>query len=378
MESKSNRLDSKDLIYDVFFQLIKSGLGISNMDVARMNSLGDKDWEYLFKLSCNHEVAALIADSFSRDAGVSVPIEVRLKFLGMQEIAERTYEWQLNVLEDLLEFFNVHEIPTMIFKGLSLSRYYPHASHRKHGDVDIYQFGYQPQSDYIVANKLGLVVRKYMVSHHTNYKYRDLSIENHYHFITTYYGGLSLGLESVLENFLDETVCVKIRGKDAQFPNPNFNAVYLVCHSAGHFRESKVSIRQMIDWMLFLRNEYENVDWAYVQRVYDKYNLTEYVNAINGILIDQLDMPQRFAYKYVKNERLERKILKDTLMFSANDSENRGVLGAIGQEWYQFIISGWKYHIFKQSGTLKMLEKLWFYIRHPEDYKEKIVNHPNM
>lgn len=360
-------------ICSVFFQLIKSGLKISDLDVDKYNLLDDNDWERLFKLSCTHEMAAIVSDAISFNNNIPISIDIRLKFIGMQEIYEKAYDSQINIIAELLDFYHTHDIPTMIFKGISLSRYYPNPSHRKYGDVDIFQFGFQPQSDCLISDLLGIAVRQYRVSHHTNFNFKGLSIENHFSFLTTYYGGNTSALESILEEELQQGMKSEVNGKAVLYPTPNFNALYLICHSAGHFRESGLTIRQLVDWMMFLRNEYDNVDWAKVYGVYESFNLSVFVNAINGILIHVFDMPSSFAYNYESNEPLEKKILNDTLLAPSHSLTSCDWFGKIKQEWNQYITAGWKYKIFSQNGPCMFLKKLCAFMRHPGDFQEQII-----
>lgn len=372
MENSSNRLVSESKIHNALFQLIKYGLEIGNVDDDKFSFLSENDWEVLFKLSCCHEVVALISDAISSNNNIRIPIDIRLKFIGTQEIYEKNYDWQIKIIEELLDFYHKHGIPTMIFKGLSFSQYYPRPSHRKYGDVDIFQFGFQPKSDCLISNLLGIEVRQYKVSHHTNYKYKGLSVENHFSFLTTYFGGNSSALESLLEEELHQVMKSEINGRAVLFPTPNFNALYLICHSASHFKDYKLTIRQLVDWMMFLRNEYDNVDWAKVYGVFESFNLNVFVNAINGILIHVFDMPSSFAYNYESNEPLEKKIINDTLLAPSHSLTSCDWFGKIKQEWNQYITAAWKYKIFSQNGPCMLLKKLCAFMRHPGDFQEQI------
>jgi len=373
MENSSNRLVSEIVINDAFFQLIKFGLRIGKVDNAKLSHLDDNDWDCLFRLSCNHDVAALVSDALSFSNDIPISIEERLKFIGMQEIYEKAYDNQIKIIAELLDFYNTYGIPTMIIKGISLSQYYPAPSHRKYGDVDIFQFGFQPKSDCLISNLLGIEVRQYKVSPHTNYKYKELSVENHFSFLMTYYGGNSSAIESLLEEELHQVMKSEINGRPVLFPTPNFNALYLICHSASHFRGYGLTIRQLIDWMMFLRNEYDNVDWAKVYGVYESFNLSVFVNAINGILIHVFDMPSSFAYNYESNECLEKKILNDTLLAPSHSLTSCDWFGKIKQEWNQYITAGWKYKIFSQNGPSLLLKKLCAFMKHPGDFQEQII-----
>jgi hypothetical protein len=357
--------------------LLGVGLNCAQLDTDRVKKLNDGDWEALFSLANYHEVAALLFDAIVKDSTTTVPIDVRLKFLGMQEIAEQSYQHHLNTLAELLDFFDNHNIPTMVIKGLSLAQYYPIPAHRKCGDIDIYQFGKQQQADKLFSQLFGIEIKNNIVGHHTNYQYKGISIENHYHFVTTYYGGKSLELEDLLENEANDSVLSEIKQQNVFFPSPTLNAIFLPYHMAVHFREERVSMRQIIDWMMFLKTEYDNVDWTKVYEIYRKYNLGIFVNAINGILINYFNMPEKYAYHYTRNKKLEMQILNDMIEKKGNGRDS-GLWDGIMHEWKQYIGSGWKFRLFGKIGFFELVKKVWNFLNHREDFKERIVFVPNI
>lgn len=142
--------------YSLFFHLLDVGLNQAKVDTVRVNTIQQQDWDRLFSLAMHHEVGALLSDSLLTNESINIPVDVSLKFVGVQEMAERAYQHHQRVLRDLLALFSEHGIPTMIIKGFSLAQYYPFPSHRKSGDIDIYQFGHQQQADVLVSKLLGL------------------------------------------------------------------------------------------------------------------------------------------------------------------------------------------------------------------------------
>ena len=150
--------NNSDRNCEIILQLLAAGLNNKKLDIVKVNSISVKDWEEIFLLSKKYDIVALLSDVISENKAISVPIDVRLKILGMQEIVEQSYHYHLNVVSELLAFFSSHKIPTMVMKGLSLSRYYPVPSHRKCGDIDIYQYEQQSRSDQLITQKYGIPI----------------------------------------------------------------------------------------------------------------------------------------------------------------------------------------------------------------------------
>lgn len=344
----------------LLFHLLDVSLNDARIDTNEINSLTDQDWESLFSLANHHEVAALLSDAIINNPSVIIPIDVRLKFIGTQDIAEQAYKYHINIMTELLEFFNRVELPTMIIKGLSLVKYYPIPSHRKCGDIDIYQYGQQQKSDQIIAQSLGLEIMDNAVGHHSVYQYKGIGIENHYHFITTYFGGKSLELEELLEEKARDSNRFELNKQGVFLPSPTFNAIFLPYHMACHFRSEKVTMRQIIDWMLFLKAEYDNVDWKQVYTIYKSFHLLDFVNAVNGILISYFHMSAKIVSFYVKNEYLEEKLFNDMM---APTLEKSGVEKRIVRMWFKYFKNGWKYRMFGRVGFVVLIKKIWAYLR---------------
>lgn len=359
--------------YSFFFHLLDVGLNQAKVDTLCVNTIQQQDWERLFSLSMQHEVGALLSDSLTKNESINIPIDVKLKFVGVQEMAEQTYQHHQSVLRDLLTLFSEHGIPTMIIKGFSLAQYYPYPSHRKCGDIDIYQFGHQPQSDELVSRLLGLGIQQYVVSHHTNYCYKGIGIENHYQFITTYYNGDTVELESLLEDEAKRNAQISKAMPNVFFPSPTLNAIFLTCHMASHFRGERVTLRQMLDWMMFLKTEYANVDWKIVYEVYKKYNLWYFINAINGILVHYLGMPSELAFQYEEDKQIEKLILDDMLKITLSDDARQGFFFGIRREWFQYITSGWKFRLFNKYGYIELIKKVAAFLLHHNDFVVKEV-----
>ena len=71
----------------------------------------------------------------------------------------------------------------------------------------------------------------------------------------------------MLEKEANEAIQSEINDHVIFFPSPTLNAIFLPYHMAGHFREERVTLRQILDWMMFLKNEYGNVEWRFVHEV---------------------------------------------------------------------------------------------------------------
>ena len=155
------------------------------------------------------------------------------------------------------------------------------------------------------------------------------------------------------------------------FPSPTLNAIFLAYHMASHFRGERVTVRQILDWMMFLKTEYPNVDWKFVYKVYKKNNLLGFINAINGILMRQIGMSREFVFQYEEDRHMEQRILFDMLNGTLSDDSRKGLFSGVRHEWYQYISSGWKFRLFNKYGCVELFKKVTAFLLHHNDFVAK-------
>lgn len=290
---------------DSLFSLVRISLGIESEKTLPV--LSEKEWDQLFGLTCRHNVAGLVADVVcGLPEGVRPTEDITLQFVAMQGMTIFEFKHRQQVAQQLQHFYKKHHLKVNFLKGFQLSRYYPCPELRKFSDLDIY-LSYEEGrmekdpawlvGDRLVEKELGRNVNR-SIHHHTTFEYCGVHVENHFDFISQYVSKNAKYYEKKL--------------KASLVNSPDFNALFLMRHIAGHFVAENISVRNLIDWMLFLKNDGDKVDWERVRPVYENCGMMPFVGAVSDIMKTYLgyDCPYLLASS---NVALRERVLCEIL-----------------------------------------------------------------
>lgn len=149
----------------------------------------------------------------------------------MQSYEARFRSYEKSIAE-LACFYNSHGYKMMVLKGYACSLDWPRPEHRPCGDIDIWQFGKQKESDKAVASEKGIRIDD-SHEHHTIFNWREFTVENHYDFIDVHHRKSSPELEKIFKELgHDDSHFVEV--KDAStgsatkvyLPSPNLHALF--------------------------------------------------------------------------------------------------------------------------------------------------------
>lgn len=211
----------------------------------------------------------------------------------------------------------------MVLKGYGLSQYWPKPNHRQVGDLDIF-LHYSSQNseldlpackhgDLLTIQKLGVKVDEGH-EHHKCFLYKSISVENHYDFINIKAHKDAAKIESRLKSL--SLNCFQMGSTNQAFltSSATFNAIFLIRHMGQYFAGECVTLRQVLDWGLFLKHEGDKVTWSEVIPFLKKKGIWRFFQQINSICVDYLgiEMPKEVP-ALEREEQFERRILKDIL-----------------------------------------------------------------
>ena len=257
---------------DIVFLLLRAAIAEVDEDspfTSHLSSLTSKDWWSLFRLMQQNHVAALTADAMTN---LDVPREVKIPWLAEFEKACRWHRYQQEVQQDIIDTMQKHGIETLVLKGTHLSQYYPQPETREFGDLDLYFYDRHDEADRVAREVLKVEVSN-DAHHHSKYNYRGVTVESHYDFLNTHYPPSNRRFETLLKE---------------QAPSPTFEVLFLLRHMAGHFAASRITLRDLVDWVLTCKTLKEKVDWSLVNKTIEDFGMTDFVAALNAISENRL------------------------------------------------------------------------------------------
>ena len=369
---------------EALFALLRLGLSLesncnNNTDIYTL--LDCKEWRNIFQLSIQQGVNAIAADGLqlllenpnnkemlkSLDAA---PLKLqKMQWLGSSLTIERIYEQHKHVMSELAAFYRTHGIKMLVAKGYGLSLNYPGPNHRPLGDIDIWLFGEQKRGDNALSEK-GVKI-DYGHHHHTIFNYKGVTIENYSDFLCVPGHRKNASYERILKRLAyEESVRYEINGEEIYYPSANFNALFILKHSATHFASTEMNLRQLLDWGTFVLKHGRDVDWNFVVKVAKLYNLYHFMNCQNALCVDYLGFPLDVFPAFERNKELETRVLNDILSPEFNKKAPEGFLNGLLFKYERWRANVWKHKItFPESLTETLLTQLFAHIQKPASLK---------
>lgn len=369
---------------EALFALLRLGLSLesncnNNTDIYTL--LDCKKWRNIFQLSIQQGVNAIAADGLqlllenpnnkemlkSLDAA---PLKLqKMQWLGSSLTIERIYEQHKHVMSELAAFYRTHGIKMLVAKGYGLSLNYPVPNHRPLGDIDIWLFGEQKRGDNALSEK-GVKI-DYGHHHHTIFNYKGVTIENYSDFLCVPGHRKNASYERILKRLAyEESVRSEINGEEIYYPSANFNALFILKHSATHFASTEMNLRQLLDWGTFVLKHGKEVDWDFVIKVAKLYNLYHFMSCQNAMCIDCFGFQSDNFPKFERNKELETRVLNDILSPEFNKKVPEGFLKGLLFKYERWRANVWKHKItFPESLTETLLTQLFAHIQKPASLK---------
>ena len=359
-----------------------------------MHRIENTDWPSLYSISATHNVAAITWDYIQqaiRDGKLPTenqpPKALRLQWALSTEQIEKKYVRQRGVIAKLAKLFASHSIKMMILKGYGLSLNYPVPNHRPCSDVDIWLFeerqmpdgtikrcSAQQSADRLLREHLNIAIDD-TKHHHTVFYVDGVMVENHYDFLNIHAHLSNRKIEQRLQQLLNQPLDkIEIDGQTVYLPSPDFNALFLLRHSAAHFAAERIVIRHLLDWRYFVEKYAQQIDWKALDEIAVQTNMHKFLNCLNAICIDRLRLPSSCVPQFERNPQLEERVWNEILRpeFSEPTPKNAGYLKSWSFMFRRWWANRWKHQIvYNESLAKTFVVQVWSHLLKPKSLKIK-------
>lgn len=279
---------------------------------------------------------------------LNLPYPLKMRWISAAILYCQQYELHKQAIENLAKFYNGFQIKMLLMKGYGLSLDYPVPEYRPVGDVDIYLFGHKDLADQMIELKLGSKVeREYRK--HSHFSFHNVIIENHETFIDVDKHKSNVRFEEILEDCLDLNSMVLSLIPNCYLPSATWNALFLVRHAGEHFAANEILLRHLLDLGIFFRSHHNEINWRYIQKVYEEEGLMPFYDAIATICVRDLGIRADCFHNYHHNDKSADKMLADILSGKHNPPMSCDAPEKMGIIKYGFVKSlfwwrnRWKY-----------------------------------
>ena len=324
----------------IFFHLLRAAIGT---EPCYRRSLTSDEWRALYRGCVVQGVTTVVFDFVKTLPKSEAPdMAVLMEWLSAATAVEQTMRRMQITAEEFAEEMERREIPVVVLKGLAFAQYYKNPLHRECGDLDCYMMGKKEAGD-LAALELGGTMEEAGYKH-SHLLFKGLTIENHRFF--TDFDNTPTGMltEQVLGELIQEEQTY-IGDSKLSCPSANFNALFLLKHTQGHFIDEGIRMRHVLDWALFLRAKQEEVDWSKVMPMLETTRTAQFAGVMTAIAVRSLSIE-------VLNRGLR------TLASNAEQKMVKAVLADIMGEQPPIYVNG-LWH--KTKRILRRFRRMWKY-----------------
>lgn len=352
-------------IQDTFLWLVRIGIkGKTAGFQPTITESSSVDWVAIQELATQHGLSAVVLDGIEKLPDQQRPPKLfLLQWIGetLQDYEYR-YDMYRKTIAELAGFYNAHGYKMMVLKGYACSLDWPTPEHRPCGDIDIWLFGKQKEADALLVKEKGLDVDT-SHHHHTVFYWRDFMVENHYDFINVHRHKTHQELENVFKTLSeDDTNCVEVYGEKVYLPSPNLHALFLLRHALNHFVSSGITVRQVLDWALFVEKHTKDIDWKWFSEMIEKYYMKDFFNCLNAICVEDLDFDATIFHGVQFNPVLKDKVLNDIIAPKFGSDLPKRLLPKIAYMYKRWKGNAWKYELcYKESRWNSLVSGIWSY-----------------
>lgn len=344
---------------------IRCALGF---ETARISN--DVVWSELYKLSQEQGVTGVVLECINRyfEKGVSlnVDFQTKMEWIGLVTQMEQQYQQYEKHILELAAFYLKHGIKMMVLKGYGLSKNYPMSNHRPCGDIDIYLFGEQERADKLIHNELGIDVDK-SHHHHTVFQFQGETIENHYDFLNVHVRPSNKRIEAKLKKMADVR-CKKEDDTNIYFPSVEFNAIYLLRHCAAHFASTEMTLRQVLDWGLFMEKHHEEINWDEYLPYIKEEGMFRFYNLMGLFCMRNLGFDASIFHGLYQDELFER-FSNEIMEPEFKDKENGNLLWSLWVKPRRWWHNRWKNRLcYPDSAWEEFTYGLWAKVLKPSHF----------
>jgi len=341
----------------------------SNSD-ATIPELTIDEWNELLVQASKHGMLPTVIHFFeNKQIEDKQQRRVFVKWYAVAQKYKMRYQLRLQSMRELAEMFAEEGLEVMFFKGASLAQMYPNPEWRVFSDIDFYLYGKCAEGNRVMARH-GIESRPFY-HHNTEATLHGILLENHYDFMDR----LNHRSNLILDDGLKKLVGEEGRSRRATFfdeevenafvMTPTMNAIFLMRHMAAHFASESIPLKMLYDWILFMKNYADEVDWERVCQLYNTTKMTKFVRIIQDLINTyfRVDVP-KVPIKICDNENVSK--VWDSIVFPPTSNPHKKyTISYYVQETQTYIDNKWKHKIVfpDESYFLLSLHYAWSVIK---------------
>ena len=296
------RKDKKEC---AFLELMKCGIWGKSPNHALFKGLTASDWTSIYKIAGKQTVLGIcLAPVMALPGNLQPPTDLLLQWIGLNRFIEANNRQKMKVWKELNDKLKAAGFTPVVFKGLSVAKWYASPLSRQFSDIDIF-----------IPERFSQLIKQlketgFQCVHkpqHDTIEYKGVTVEIHSKIITVPRCCQPRLNFSSLEERISEDLLINI-------PDPNTYSLILLSHAGGHFLIPGIGYRFLCDWAVFLKHNHQKIDTDFVLKESKRMGMLHFVREFTKLAQIQLGLNFEGIDDWTKqsNEKYLR-ILSDKL-----------------------------------------------------------------
>ena len=203
--------------------------------------------------------------------------------------------------------------------------------------------------------------------HHTVFTFQGESVENHYDFLNVHVRKSNQRMERKLKELANGCLMEDGRWKMC-LPSTEFNAIYLLRHCAAHFASTHMSVRQVLDWGLFMEKHHQEIDWEPYKSYLEQEGMFRFYNLMGLFCMHHLGFDASVFNGLYGDELLER-FSNEILTPEFKDKEDGSLIHSLSVKPRRWWHNKWKNRLcYPDSAWSEFAYGLWAKILKPSHF----------
>ena len=243
---------------ELFLKLLSCALHSELPEARDFTGLEEASWRRIHRLAASHAVPAFVGDRILTLPKEALPNrDMRLMIFSEIELTRRGNAYLTKALGQLQKTYEAAGLPFILLKGLSLGCFYPDASLRSGGDLDIL---FHSDADYERGNELLCKAGHKLHDDsevrygHTAFTYGRTIVENHARAVFFDHKRHNRRFDALVQEAISSGSLITQHHGDYTIKTlpHELNVVYIFIHLFFHWLHWGVGFRQYSDWLLMM------------------------------------------------------------------------------------------------------------------------------
>ena len=241
-------------IEKAFLELLRCGMWGTKPSLLAFSELSSADWSEIYSIAGRQTVLGIcLKVVLELPSNLQPPSNLLLQWIGVNRFIEANNRQMLQVWHEFSSKLNAAGFETVVFKGMTVAKWYAHPLSRQSSDIDVFIPERFDEAIQLIKSWGFECEHK---TQHDSIVYKGVTIEIHPRLMTTPFPPR-----------IDCKVCrdTVANGMSVSIPDPDTNCLLLLSHAGGHFLFPGIGFRFLCDWAVFLKSNYQNINREIVQ-----------------------------------------------------------------------------------------------------------------